>query len=208
MISPSIVRILFAAIILVIFGIGFNRRLKANKAQDKFDRSKNEGRLLFPLLRLSGFSLWLICFCYPIAPHLFDGVVFAQALPYTLALQIVGLLMAVVAIPMMYALFAAIGKNITDTVETRQDHQLITHGIYGYIRHPLYTTAFLLFNGLGLWSLNWLILLLATAVGILIVIRTGTEEQKLIERFGNDYIDYSQRTGKFFPHLFSNAPKN
>ena len=39
----------------------------------------------------------------------------------------------------------------------------------------------------------------------LLVIRTATEEGKLVERFGDDYRRYMARTGRFFPR-FRSAP--
>ena len=37
----------------------------------------------------------------------------------------------------------------------------------------------------------------------LIVIRTRTEEEKLVERFGDAYSNYMERTGRFIPRLKS-----
>lgn len=35
----------------------------------------------------------------------------------------------------------------------------------------------------------------------MMVVRTRIEERKLIERFGDDYRRYVERTGAFFPRL-------
>ena len=40
----------------------------------------------------------------------------------------------------------------------------------------------------------------------LLVIRTTTEEAKLVERFGDDYRRYMARTNRFFPRLQSTPP--
>lgn len=192
------VRILFAIILFSVFSIGFYHRIKANRQKDRFSRMKNEGSGIFLVLRIVGFSLWIICLLYPLFPGIFRPFTFRE----NVIVQITGMILAVGAIPMGYAVFTSIGKNITDTVETRKNHQLITTGIYRYIRHPLYTTGFLFFIGLGLLSSNWLVILLSCLVLVALVIRTQTEEEELIKLFGDQYIEYRKTTGKFFPKLF------
>ncbi|MFA5834731.1 MAG: isoprenylcysteine carboxylmethyltransferase family protein [Bacteroidota bacterium] len=197
-ISEFIVRIMFAVAFFSVFSFGFYYRLKAQQQQDRFERMKNEGKTTFFILRVSGLILWLIAFVFPWFPDFFAIVRFAPIV----TLQIVGIVLSLISIPMGISVFTNIGKNITDTVETRKNHQLVTSGIYRFIRHPLYTTGFLFFVGLGLLSSNWLMLLLSLIVLITLYVRTFTEEQKLIEEFGERYTEYMNTTGKFIPKLF------
>jgi protein-S-isoprenylcysteine O-methyltransferase Ste14 len=53
----------------------------------------------------------------------------------------------------------------------------------------------------ALLSASWLILLAGLLVFLLLAIRTPIEEQKLIERFGEEYHSYMARTGRFVPRL-------
>ena len=79
----------------------------------------------------------------------------------------------------------AIGANVSETILTKSSHQLITHGPYRWIRHPLYTTGVLLFTALGLIAANWFVL--AFALIALLSIRfvvVPMEERELIGRFG------------------------
>jgi protein-S-isoprenylcysteine O-methyltransferase Ste14 len=39
------------------------------------------------------------------------------------------------------------------------------------------------------------------SVLVMLLIRLPKEEEKLIERFGDEYRDYRKRTGRFFPRL-------
>jgi protein-S-isoprenylcysteine O-methyltransferase Ste14 len=48
---------------------------------------------------------------------------------------------------------------------------------------------------------NWFIGLMAVVGLIFLVLRTPIEEAKLIERFGDEYREYMQRTGRFVPRL-------
>lgn len=60
---------------------------------------------------------------------------------------------------------------------------------------PCQTTSKALF----VLTANWLIGLLELGYSLLIVERAGHEEQMLIERFGDEYRAYMQRTGRFLP---------
>ena len=48
---------------------------------------------------------------------------------------------------------------------------------------------------------NWFLALTGAVLIALLVMRTGTEEQRLIARFGDGYTDYMGRTGRFLPRL-------
>jgi protein-S-isoprenylcysteine O-methyltransferase Ste14 len=47
-----------------------------------------------------------------------------------------------------------LGKNLTDTVVTRQTHTLVIHGPYRWLRHPFYDSAALLALALSLITAN------------------------------------------------------
>jgi protein-S-isoprenylcysteine O-methyltransferase Ste14 len=52
---------------------------------------------------------------------------------------------------------------------------------------------------MSLLTANWVVALSGAMAFMLIVIRTRKEEEKLIERFGDDYRAYMKRTGRFLP---------
>jgi protein-S-isoprenylcysteine O-methyltransferase Ste14 len=193
--QETITRILFAVPFYSILLYGGYHRHSAHKQSDRFERMKNEGPVTFLMLRILGFTLWLICFFYPIVPEWFES--FRFQLPPMV--RWFGLCAALVSLPMGYSVFRSIGKNITDTVQTRAQHELITYGIYRYIRHPLYTTGFLLFFGLGTFAELLPVMLLSLIVLVTLYVRTFTEERFLIAQFGERYIQYRVQTGKFFP---------
>lgn len=89
--------------------------------------------------------------------------------------------------------------NIVPTL--KKQHQLITNGIYHWIRHPMYTSvlllclAFTLTNGHQTAQLVMLILLLD------LVLKSNLEEKLLSQRF-EKYQDYKNKTGRFIPFLF------
>lgn len=102
----------------------------------------------------------------------------------------------------IYWLFNSIGSGITPVSATRKEHKLSTHGIYRWIRHPLYTIGSSFYISFGLISDNWFIILMGVLTFIVMAIRTPKEEANLIAKFGDEYREYMKRTGKFLPRLF------
>ena len=97
--------------------------------------------------------------------------------------------------------FRSLGKNITDTVVTRRDHALVTTGPYRWVRHPFYLAGGAAVIANSLVTANWFLALTGGLAFGLIVLRTRIEEEKLIERFGDEYRSYMKRTRRFFPCL-------
>ncbi len=112
-----------------------------------------------------------------------------------------GIAGATAAIPLATWVLASIGTNISPSHATREGHQLITHGPYHWVRHPIYSAGLLLFIALTLLTALWTL-----GVGMLIPLavllwRTPQEEARLIDAFGEEYRSYMRRTGRFFPRL-------
>jgi protein-S-isoprenylcysteine O-methyltransferase Ste14 len=97
--------------------------------------------------------------------------------------------------------FRSLGHNLTDTVVTRRDATLVTHGPYRWVRHPFYLAFAMAVVANTLITANAYLAITGTAAFLVIVARTSIEEQKLLERFGGDYRDYMQRTGRFLPRI-------
>jgi len=79
---------------------------------------------------------------------------------------------------------------------------LITTGVYKYIRHPLYTSLILFSLGgfLKAPSILGTGLVITTVIGVYLTARI--EEGHNLERFGDSYQDYMEKTKRFIPRLF------
>ena len=98
---------------------------------------------------------------------------------------------------------ADLGTNWSVTLEVREKHQLVTHGIYRRVRHPMYMALFLYSVGQVLALPNWVAgpsYLLA--FGLLFVLRIGPEERMMREQFGADYDAYVARTKRLIPGIW------
>lgn len=94
-------------------------------------------------------------------------------------------------------------KNWTQTLGIQKEHQLVTTGIYKYIRHPMYAAHIL-------WALAQILMLPNFIAGFsfMVVIiphylsRYKNEEQMMIQRFGDQYKEYMTQSGRIFPRIF------
>ncbi|MCY4662307.1 MAG: isoprenylcysteine carboxylmethyltransferase family protein [Acidobacteria bacterium] len=125
------------------------------------------------------------------------------SLPLPVAVRWAGVAVGVPTVALGIWTFRSLGRNITDTVVTRREHTLVTGGPYRFVRHPFYVTTALGLVANALTTANGFIAVTGAAALALMVIRTATEEAKLVERFGDDYRRYMARTGRFFPRLRS-----
>ncbi|MHB1417180.1 MAG: protein-S-isoprenylcysteine O-methyltransferase [Chloroflexota bacterium] len=95
-----------------------------------------------------------------------------------------------------------LGANWSPSLELGTQHTLITQGVYGVIRHPMYASQ-------GLWGLAQALLLpnwIAGLGGLLsfllfYLIRVPQEERMMLDHFGDAYRAYCQRTGRIMPRL-------
>jgi len=94
----------------------------------------------------------------------------------------------------------ALGRQLRIDAGLSSDHELITHGPYRLVRHPIYTSMLCLLLGTGFALASWP--LLAAAVVFFIAgteIRIRIEEQLLISAFGNRYEQYRRDVPAYIP---------
>ena len=97
---------------------------------------------------------------------------------------------------------SALGRNWSVTLEVRENHALITEGIYKYVRHPMYSAFWLWAIAQAFLLPNWIAGFAGIAgFGTLYLIRVRHEEQMMLETFGDAYAEYAGRTGRVFPKL-------
>jgi protein-S-isoprenylcysteine O-methyltransferase Ste14 len=79
--------------------------------------------------------------------------------------------------------------------------RLVTTGLYGYIRHPMYSSLLFLAWGALLKSLSTGAVLLTGIATLAIVATARCEETENLRRFGQEYRDYMERTHRFVPFV-------
>lgn len=105
--------------------------------------------------------------------------------------------------PMLYWVLRTLGANISETVLTKEEHELVTTGPYRWVRHPLYSAGIALFSSVGLMAANGFVLVwtLGALVSVRLVV-IPREEAELIQTFGEDYRRYREGTGALVPVRF------
>jgi protein-S-isoprenylcysteine O-methyltransferase Ste14 len=78
---------------------------------------------------------------------------------------------------------------------------LVKSGIYGYIRHPLYLSIFLLGTGVALKDPRLSQIALGTINLIAIWVTARIEEKEMIAKFGDEYRVYIKETKMFIPFI-------
>lgn len=189
-------RLALVVVIALTMAVTLYHRLQAAASGEKISH-KDEGYLFAAILRLTGLALWISTFGYLFFPESFRWA----RLPLPAWLRWCGAVGGALCALLMYWTLSSLGKNLTDTVVTRANATLVTHGPYRYVRHPFYVTAALIMSSVALLAANWFIAVSALAVLVLLALRTPKEEQRLIDRFGDDYRNYMAATGRFFPRF-------
>lgn len=184
----------FVAVVL----IGGYRRIQSESTGERLDRLQ-EGVFILVGLRLAGLILWSAVIAFMINPSWMAWA----SMPLPLWLRWTGVAICVTTLALLAWTLRGLGRNLTDTVVTRRAATLVTHGAYRWVRHPFYGCMVLLILGNALMAANWFMLGAGAVVLSFIVVRTRTEEEKLVARFGDDYRTYMRRTGRFVPRLLS-----
>ena len=106
------------------------------------------------------------------------------------------------SVPMTLWVLKTIGHNISETVFTKETHELVTTGPYRWVRHPLYTTSTAIFLSIGLMATSWFITLFAIiAIVAVRLVVIPSEEVELTAKFGDAYREYTRGTGRLLPRL-------
>ena len=79
---------------------------------------------------------------------------------------------------------------------------LSTRGAYKYVRHPLYAAFLSIFDfGLAVYLNSYIFIAWAIILHPVWHYIIRYEERPLVNIFGQVYVDYQERTGRFFPRL-------
>jgi protein-S-isoprenylcysteine O-methyltransferase Ste14 len=116
---------------------------------------------------------------------------------------VLGTLLLVLGLRLFHRSHADLGTNWSITLELREGHRLVTHGVYRRVRHPMYSSLVLYGVGQALVLPNWVAgPSYLVALGILVLLRLGPEEAMMREHFGAEYDAYAARTKRLVPGVW------
>jgi protein-S-isoprenylcysteine O-methyltransferase Ste14 len=94
-----------------------------------------------------------------------------------------------------------LGHSLTPLPYPKADGELVQTGVYGIVRHPLYSGLILAALGWAILQLSWLHLLGAIGLFLFFNAKSTLEETWLIEKHA-DYTAYSQQVKKLIPWIY------
>ena len=149
------------------------------------------------LLSLAFLGLWIVPAIYALTG--FPATLDRPLIP---AIAVLGVVSLCGGLFLFYRSHADLGRNWSISLEIRNEHRLVTTGIYRLIRHPMYSSFFLLAVAQLMLLPNWFAGATGLiGVGMLYAFRIRQEERMMIERFGAEYRDYMAHTARLIPWL-------
>lgn len=188
-------RLVLVAGLACILPVALYHRLRS-RTGEKLDR-RQEGLFILVTLRPVGLAAMAGLIAYVIDP----GWMAWSSVPVPAWLRWTGAGLGLLAGAFLVWTLRTLGRNLTDTVVTRREHTLVTGGPYRLVRHPFYVSTALAILANSLVAANWFLLGAGGLVLALLALRTKTEEENLLARFGDAYREYAVRTGRFMPRL-------
>lgn len=193
--TPLVAKIVFCVMAVAWYVIRYPFERKAGRT--KVARNARDTReTVLMLISLSGLGIVPFVYVATGFPAFADR-------PFVPALAWLGCLVAVVGLVMFRLTHKALGRYWSVTLQMREGHRLIQDGVYGRVRHPMYTAFWLWAVAQALLLPNWVAGLSGLiGFGTLFAFRVGREERMMLETFGEEYRGYASRTARLIPWIY------
>jgi protein-S-isoprenylcysteine O-methyltransferase Ste14 len=116
--------------------------------------------------------------------------------------NIIGLLLFITGLTIALVAVGTLKRFYLSTLVIREGHRLISHGIYRYMRHPIYFGVIMMCFGAPVYAPSLYGFFVMSALIPLFLIRIRIEEAMLIEEFGDAYRSYKEETKKLIPFVY------
>lgn len=114
-----------------------------------------------------------------------------------------GTIVAAAALVMFHLTHKALGRMWSVSLQLKEDHKLVTEGVYARVRHPMYSAFWLMAIAQALLLPNWIAGFTGIlAFGFLFFARVGPEERMMEEAFGDEWRAYVAQTRRIIPGIW------
>lgn len=119
----------------------------------------------------------------------------------SLLFDIIGFLIGLIGLSLCLYAQVKMGSSWRVGIDEKVKTDLITTGLYKYIRNPTYLGLFVL--NIGVWLIwpTWTIFLLNFVFILFLDIQVRCEEDYLYSIHGEKYVEYKKRTGRYIPFI-------
>ena len=122
-------------------------------------------------------------------------------IPSSIVINVVIIVFAVTGLIVAMIARRTLAGNWSRAVAFKEDHELITTGLYHYVRHPIYTGILLMISATAL-SVGTL----SAGIGFVIIVlglwlKLLAEEELLTKHFPKEYLAYKDRTKALIPYV-------
>ena len=142
-------------------------------------------------------ALYITLFFIPLFDRLGIGV-FSAAVGFNW----LGVIFSATGYSLIFLSGLALGRQYSQDVTIQEGHQLITGGVYRFIRHPRYLGIVALSIGLSLVFRSWIGLLATVIFWGVLLYRIRDEEATMRLEFGVQWDSYCQHSWRLFPYVY------
>jgi protein-S-isoprenylcysteine O-methyltransferase Ste14 len=152
--------------------------------------------------KIARYRIRLILFFSALFVTLWDFVLIQEMAISSISVNLVGLGLFVIGVYIRVMAVRTLDKYFLTDLTTLQNHRLVKHGVYKYIRHPAYLGTLLFSIGVPLIFSSHYGFLLMLALFPCYLYRIRLEESVLLEKFGDEYREYKKKTKKVVPFIY------
>ena len=208
MIDPVYMAVLFTGFIILFFSVhlymDINMFLLRRSTPSKKSGTANNQFMIPVWAKVLAFTpslvFWILFITSPVLIYcgLYEEMA-SLRVPYEGVVQAAGIVLVLAGV--LLADWGRVSRGvIAPSLNMPDTYVLTTRGAYALVRHPMYVSYSLFFVGIPLIFLN--VFLLLCIIGIPGYYRIAqSEENVLINQFGNQYKDYQRTVGMFIPKL-------
>ncbi len=117
-------------------------------------------------------------------------------------LRWIGIGLSAIGFTLVYWSGVTLGKQYSADVTIQAGHQLVTKGIYRFIRHPRYLGVIALSIGISCLFRSWIGLFATIVFMIILLYWINDEEAVLHQEFGGDWEAYCSRSWRILPYIY------
>jgi len=186
----------YTLIFVLAVGAWASSELLGPVRRNRSREGSKQDRGSMPVSVIIGLSGLALCFLLPV-------LVPGATIPWQPGTFFAGLAVMLLGVSWRWYAIATLGKYFTGAIVIQEQHVVVQHGPYKFIRHPSYSGAFLIAIGIGLMVGNWLSIVTIIAGFVVgMMYRIPVEEQVLLQALGQPYETYMKRTKRLIPFIF------